>query len=306
MLFKSASKVAAVLAMAAIVVLSVVCSDRSIMPVRNVDNTPLDPMYFKTSYDPKDVPSDPITIELPAATVYLSNVYFDRNLTVLEIPYMYEVAGNNSFTRVLTLTGSVDEASAYYEVRVDNSVGELMFLFSVSGDAADTNTIVMTEKTLVDSLSIVKTVVGELNYERYNLNGSIYEIEYTEDERNAYLLGKSQESYIYASSPGDNSPTDKFKGFIDFYPEDMTLNHNTDGIVLVELLQSEEFMAWLRAQLGIPELEHPEKVSVDTICKIAGYGTAKCWLGGWANPLCHVAVGVSFACLVKDIYDELT
>ena len=95
----------------------------------------------------------------------------------------------------------------------------------------------------------------------------------------------------------------KFVGFVEFYPEEMSLNNNIDGSVMVYLLGSEDFLDWVSDQTGLPEFGTTRKFD---LCKIAGYATFKCYLGGVANFLCHVAVGVSFACLVVDIIDWFT
>lgn len=98
--------------------------------------------------------------------------------------------------------------------------------------------------------------------------------------------------------------SDKFADFGQFYPEDISLNGNVDGLVMVELLQEPAIQNWLVEKTGI---EFAEKMTTDQMCKLArAVLTLKCrwgFLAFIANPLCHVAFGVTVACLISALFD---
>ena len=246
----------------------------------------------------KQAKDNSYVINLPIANIHLESATSNKEDKRLDIRFSYKYKNNDFVSRILTFE-EVEDMTTIYQVRVSDIYNELMFSFYVYPDPTDTNSIYLCEKTPFDSLSIHKTVYGEIITEVYNLNGEIYNIQFTEDEINKYLIEQSKKVSRFASN--NNTNDDKFTGFLDFYPEKMTLNNNIDGSIMVLLTQNEEFLHWLKDQTGLSGSDNFEKLDVDGLCDLANIGTAKCLLGGVANPICHVAVGVSFACGVRTI-----
>ena len=113
------------------------------------------------------------------------------------------------------------------------------------------------------------------------------------------MLGHSRDRQGFAASSGDDTRFGKFAGLLEFYPKEMSLNNSFDGQLIADLLSNESFLNWISLETGLPVFQTSR--NVDLLCKIAGYATAKCFLGGIANPLCHVAVGITIACFVVDV-----
>lgn len=300
---KLTSKAVVVFVMTPMVNLMVGCGDLRVNePARN------DNQSTTTAYSLGKTTSESLILQLSEATIFLHEAQFDQEARKLQISYSLQQVGRDPVLRLLTISGEGDddtEELCYANITDDS--GNTAFYFSVYASAFDTNTIIMTEKAGNDSLIITKAVLENRVYETYNANGLTYSLDFTDEEIYEYLARADRRHECFAAGVGDDDDQyARFDGFLDFYPENIAVNNNIDGNALVELLANEVFLAWVSSQTGIQWDKESDRISVEGLCKIAGYGTAKCWLGGWANPLCHVAVGVSIACLVKDIYDALT
>jgi hypothetical protein len=75
---------------------------------------------------------------------------------------------------------------------------------------------------------------------------------------------------------------------------------------MVYMVETPEFQEWLEEMTGIPGLMDEGRMTVEDMCALASMGTFKCYLGGWTNPICVSAVGVSIACAGYKIWDWLT
>ena len=239
-------------------------------------------------------------IDLPMATISLESATANQERKRIDIFYSYQYKNTDFVSRLLTFE-QYEGISTIYEARVTDEYDKIMFSFNVYADPIDTSTIVLCEKTESDSLFINKTVIGENITERYNLNGQIFSLRFTEDEANQYLIEHSKEVNRFGSYDNDNLSYNKFNDFMEFYPEEMTLNNNIDGLIMVSLIQNDEFLIWLSDQTGLPYIENQDKLDVDGLCELANIGSAKCLLGSIANPICHVAVGVNIACGVRTV-----
>lgn len=114
--------------------------------------------------------------------------------------------------------------------------------------------------------------------------GSVEEYRYTD-----LLSGVGSSMVVTASTTEE-----QWAGFYDPY----TLNDNPEGERLARVLTAPLVVEMLAPYCEPNGRADKKPTDAERICRVAGtLGTLKCMFGGGAaNPLCHVAIGVTFVC----------
>jgi hypothetical protein len=245
----------------------------------------------------------------------LSKAYYDSTGTSAVVEFSYTTEQAVPLPRVLAiLRQSVSSLAEedIFGVSIADTGGHLLFDIEVRTDSSQPNSIWMTEKTAIDSLTLYRTLIGARITEVYNFNGDEYTVTFTREEMDRW--SQSMPSMAYIERPGVGQDEVAFSGGTSFGKFDNLWYHidwncslfdNADGTTMVQLLQNEEFQLWLRGQLGLPEMATKElDPAVQRICRIAsGIAATKCKFGGIMNPGCVAAVGVVVACVIAEIVD---
>lgn len=237
-------------------------------------------------------------VDLPTNRVFLSSFQYDTLKGTISFKYHYLTNNNQRNFRELILS-KISGDKVGFEIIISDSEGNMLLTWSIEVDTLN-STSQMIEKTPQDSLVIIHSAYIDYIYEEYNYNGSVYTVEFTENELNQFNEWYNQADKL------DNPEFDKFTAFLDYYPAISSLNNNIDGEVLIYLFDDDTFLNWLESGLGYFK-EKPEikTATVDDICKIAcAAATVKClWGGFFLNFICHAAVGTCTACVIYWIID---
>lgn len=232
-------------------------------------------------------------VDLPTTRVFLSSFQYDTLIGTTSFKYHYLTDNNQRNFRKLILS-KISGDKVGFEIIISDPEENMLLTWSIEVDTLN-STSQMIEKTPQDSLSVIHSAYMDYIYEEYNYNGSVYTVEFTENDLDRFTEWYNQADKL------DNPEFDKFTAFLDFYPEVSSLNNNIDGEVLMYLFDDATLINWLESKLGYFK-EKPEinTASVEDICKIAcGAATVKCLFGGFfLNFICHAAVGVCTACVI--------
>lgn len=246
-----------------------------------------------------------------SGSVGLCDVRVDEVSGSMVVAYSYTASGKAGVERILAMSGNSSSDGAI--VTTVDRAWTLRTGISVVQDPADSMAYTLTEWTESDTLAIHRKLDGERMFETYLYRGSSFTVNYTEAEMNNYLVNADR-----VSNPVANVDTVKIPSALDrldaaalafesFYVEAGTLEHNLDGEVLVTLMSDPDFQSWLELRTGRSGLIDADKLSVETLCEIAGLASYKCWLPPYfGNFICAAAAGVGVACTIYSVWKWLS
>lgn len=242
-------------------------------------------------YEPEPE-SDYLYVDLPMTRVFVDGFSRDSISESINVSYHYSSEGNLCLRKM-----NLSILTGYYvgfEVLITDTEDNMILSWSTTVDTVN-YTSYITEKTPYDSLTVIHHEFNDTTNEQYYYNNSEYSVTFTENEFNEFLEWYDQ------IEKKDEDDFDKFTDFIDFYPEESSLNNNTDGFIMVYLFDDDSFTNWLENNIGFyKEQAVINTKSVEDICKIAcATATVKCIFGGFLlNFVCHAAVGTCTACII--------
>lgn len=185
------------------------------------------------------------------------------------------------------------------------SGGELRFELDYEFDPNGTDWCRVTERTTSDVLAMVRSVDGDTIADCYLLNGATRDYHYTTAMLEYMTTGESGVQVSNQEAEYIDSIMSDYQQFAD---DIGSLDNNAHGELLVSVLSSPKFNSWLRStnRLIHGEIEL-SKLTRDQLCLIAAIcSRLKCLAGGIANPICHVCVGVSTACLIAEAVEWIS
>jgi len=241
-------------------------------------------------------------ISISGETIYLKDHYRESpDRKVANITYKIN---DEYYDRqfVMEKTASPDGFTNYSILLLDND-NNLMWEITAMIDTLDLYHFGLRERTAQDQLDIMVSYRNGIIAQDYDLNGKRFYVEYTEEQMDKFLHKTNSRGSQAKSVPTDDlsNLSVKYEEFIEFYPENISLNDNTDGVIAMDLLQSDEFSGWMMEDSELPEFN----LDIEELCDWAkAVAPIKCiYGGGWANPICHVAAGIAIACLIVDLID---
>jgi hypothetical protein len=261
--------------------------------------------------------TEPLDVVVDGMTVHLQRAYFTEPDVSARIELSYESDSALPVDRLITLsTGSIPYSAETGEGIVTISDMNDMMLLSVAlrGDAAAPNSLWLTERTTDDSLRLFRTRYGDRVSEVYEYNGRSYELSFSKEEIDAY------NAWIGATPSRTDTPEltysqilergwdfSKFENLWDCVDRNGTLFGNTDGEILIGLIQNVDFVGWVKLQLGVANNSEREMPNwIMAICGGAALvATAKCPFGGPANPVCLVSGVVLGGCAILRLIDDV-
>ncbi len=237
----------------------------------------------------------------------LFGVNVDRKANHMKIS-VRDVLKENSLdamTLVISRSESID-GWGIGSTTLTNTNGALLWEFRISWPLNLDSTVVITERTASDSLTIVRSISGGLITEQYIQNdGETAEFTFTEE-----IVSELRDPNISKESTDLMIQSEKLKqDFISFYRSNTSLSNNQYGKIVANILSDDGALAWIQAHAertkagrengNLLKTQDPQKL----ICGIASVcGTLKCSLPPWlANPLCVPCTGVALACAIADI-----
>ncbi len=287
--------IAAMLLMA---ILSLVAACSSEQP--GTTNSSVDTETVASTAVSDAAPIQPRTVALPTGAVVLKTFERNQNDGSLTIRYDWMSAENELHNRKMVVDKVVNDEVYRWESRVEDPSGELKWHTSVTMNRQDTTRYEILEMTYRDTLLIQVHIDDGYVTERYTYNGESYRAKrpIPDEARSGDALGEPPIGDMPQQLADE---TLMFKGLENLFPPNCSLFDNDDGFLMFELLESEEFQNWVGTPGATKELP-PE---VQRACRYARYGTLKCYLGGWANPICTAAAGVTAACIIADVADGI-
>jgi hypothetical protein len=214
-------------------------------------------------------------------------------------------AGGISHNVITFKSHKTDNAWDGASVGLADENDSLLWEYALDWDVNDTTWVRITERTVLDVLSIKKFApVGTTITEVYVYNGTQQTFTYPQ-----YLSVAQLNRSTTGLSEADQALLEELQEeFQSFYNIDNSLSDNRNGTLLTQLLSDDGFRSWIGTSITAPLLKGiPNRTALDMtpnerkdlICGLASLcASIKCW---WLNPICIPCAGVSVACAIADI-----
>ena len=236
-------------------------------------------------------------LTLDNANVILQDATIDSIAGTLTVFYSAKMNDGGWQDRTLQLR-YISDSLETYSVSTRLATGQDLISVHFSFDPNDTTEMFINEWTPKDSLSISRRVVDGVIHEVYRLSDQTFSVSFTESQMTEYFSDRGRSNNHLAAEESGPTISEKVREFEEFYSEIGSLANNEDANVMSTILLADEFEPWLGDQLQVDLELGGARLDLDGLCLLASWGNYKCYFGGIANIICHVSLGVSFACLV--------
>jgi len=264
--------------------------------------------------DPQTVtPTNPFATQLPSCSLEVVSYEIDTLEESIEFTLDVLFPSSQWDRRVLNLDTGLDKVdNPTFKTTLSDTLSNKMFESEFWGDKNGTGKLKMAEWTDDDTLTIQIVVTDSTitEYYIYNGNAESYVINsgdrsMVDNQRDACWIDDSyQYPRGYDTLPEENREVvEACVDFESFYDWDNSLQDNQEGLLIADLLSSQDFADWIDIELGdtLGELpiEWHETCDYAMECVLI-----KCPMGGDLNLLCDFCVLYVLVCVVVEILNS--